>query len=313
MIAKNLKGKGLFVFSDPGGAKPLLALITLLKKNLKDIRIVSDRTYSFFKEFDLKVSKPNINYDIEKFSPDFIFTGTSYTSKIELEYLIKSKIKNIFSYSFVDHYSIFYKLRFSINGKMILPNIILVIDEKAKKIAINEGLPIDKIEILTNPYHEFLRKWKPTISKKEFLRKNNISNDNYIIYAPDPLSNKRGIENIGNNENNILKMIIESLEYFNDILLIIKPHPNQNIKFLMKNVEFKNIKIVNDIQLNHLIFYSKVVIGIFSSFLIESKILKKDIIRVTKNIKLDYLKEKNIGTVCKNEKELKKALQVFIK
>ena len=47
-----------------------------------------------------------------------------------------------------------------------------------------------------------------------------------------------------------------------------------------------------------------------------SKSLRKkvgDIIRVTKNIKLDYLKEKNIGTVCKNEKELKKALQVFIK
>ena len=88
--------RGLFVFSDPGGAKPLLGLITLIKKNLKDFRIVSDRTYSFFKEFNLEVNKPNINDDIDNFNPDFIFTGTSYTSKIELEYLKKSKKKKSF-------------------------------------------------------------------------------------------------------------------------------------------------------------------------------------------------------------------------
>ena len=94
-----LKNKrGLFVFSDPGGAKPILGLITLIKKELKNYRIVSDRTYSFFKEFNLEVNKPNIHDDIDNFNPDFIFTGTSYTSKIELEYIEKSKIKNIVSY-----------------------------------------------------------------------------------------------------------------------------------------------------------------------------------------------------------------------
>ena len=308
-----LKNKrGLFVFSDPGGAKPILGLITLIKKNLKDFRIVSDRTYSFFKEFDFDVNKPNINYDIDNFNPDFIFTGTSYTSKIELEYIEKSKIKNIVSYSFVDHYSDISN-RFLNNGKLVLPSVILVIDEHAKKIAISESLPIEKIKILSNPYQEFLRKWKPNISKKEFLLKNNILSNNYIIYAPDPLSNNGGIKKFGNDENNILKMIVKSLEGFNDILLIIKPHPNQDIEFLINNVEFNNTKykVVDDIQVNDLIFYSKVVIGIFSNFLIESKILNKDIIRITKNIKLDHLKKRNIGTVCKNEKELKKALQIL--
>ena len=52
-MINNLKGKGIFVFSDPGGAKPIMALIKL--NRLKNYKVFSDREYSFFKDFNLKV------------------------------------------------------------------------------------------------------------------------------------------------------------------------------------------------------------------------------------------------------------------
>lgn len=305
------KKRGLFVFSDPGGAKPLLGLITLIKNKIKDFRIVSDRTYSFYKDFNLHINKPNIKNDIDIFDPDFIFTGTSYTSKLELEYIKKSRGR-ITSYSFVDHYSDISN-RFKNVGELILPDVIYVIDEHAKKIALNEGLTNVKLEIMKNPYQEYLKIWKPTISKREFLLRNNISNDKYIIYAPDPLSNNGGFKKFGNDENNILKMIVGSLKHCNDLLLIIKPHPNQNIEFLLNNIDLKGIKykVIVDIDLNHLIYYSKLIIGIFSNILIESQILNKNIIRITKNLNIDFLKEKKIGFVCNNKYEFRKKLEYF--
>ena len=92
---KIFKGKGLFVFSDPGGAKPILALLTIIKKNLDDFIIISDRKYDFYNEFELNVQLPDIASDFENFKPDFLFTGTSYTSKLELKYIERSNKINI--------------------------------------------------------------------------------------------------------------------------------------------------------------------------------------------------------------------------
>jgi hypothetical protein len=98
-----LKGRGLFVFSDPGGAKPLLALLKL-RPELKNYLVVSDRNYDFFSDFNIPVASytsESANEVIKEFNPDFIFTGTSYTSKIELNFVLAAKRFNIPSYSFL--------------------------------------------------------------------------------------------------------------------------------------------------------------------------------------------------------------------
>ena len=53
-----LKGKGLFVFSDPAGAKAVLALVYLLKRDniITDFKVISDRKYSFFEDFEIEVN-----------------------------------------------------------------------------------------------------------------------------------------------------------------------------------------------------------------------------------------------------------------
>ena len=49
----SLKGKILFVFSDPGGAKPILSLIE--EKNIDTCLAVSNRSYSFYGDFKTPV------------------------------------------------------------------------------------------------------------------------------------------------------------------------------------------------------------------------------------------------------------------
>ena len=84
-----LKGNGLFVYSDPAGAKAVLALALELRSNLSRISIVSDREYGFVTDFNFSVNKPalEIEEDFEEIQPSFLFTGTSYTSQIELKYI----------------------------------------------------------------------------------------------------------------------------------------------------------------------------------------------------------------------------------
>jgi hypothetical protein len=313
--SRRLNGSGLFVFSDPGGAKPLLALVKLFEKQLKNYKIISDRDYSFFQEFRLNVEKPNIDSDFNKFNPDFLFTGTSYTSKLELNYIERAKHENIISYSFVDHYTDILK-RFIKDGKIVLPNKILVLDKSAKKIACDEGIQNSQIDILNNPYHQYLKQWKPGSSVDIFFSKNKISKKNIITIGLDPLSNAGGIKKFGSDETIVLKKILMSLKRFelNDTIIIIKSHPNQNINLIQEVIDdFKlDVLLIEKIDTKVLIFLSEIVIGIFSNFLIEAKIMKKNIIRFTQNLKHDPLLKKNIGIVCNNEKELHNALNKFL-
>ena len=315
MFDKNkLKGKGLFVFSDPGGAKPLLALVTLIKKNLNDFRIISDRKYDFYDEFGLNVHVPNILSDFDNFKPDFLFTGTSYTSKLELKYIEKSKNNKVVSYSFVDHYSNI-SLRFLNDDKICMPDFVLLLDNIAKKIAIAEGLQKKRIKVFKNPYHEYLKLWKPKLSREDLTKIHNINTKKMITFALDPLSNAGGIEKFGNDEVNILKTSLDSIEklMLKDTTIIIKLHPNQDISLISPLIKHKKeILLIKNIDTKLLIYYSDLIIGIFSNFLLEASILEKNIIRVIKDLKEDPLSNNNIGIVCKNSFELDKALNDYL-
>ena len=107
---KNLyNNRGLFVFSDPGGAKPLMSLIE--NYGLVNYKIYSDRIYDFFLDFDVLVHNIGDSDDIERiiinFNPDYVFTGTSYTSDLELKFVKKANELNIKTYSYIDHYTNF--------------------------------------------------------------------------------------------------------------------------------------------------------------------------------------------------------------
>lgn len=296
--------KGIFVFSDPAGAKACLALATSLNQN--EILVISNREYSFFSDFNVivqAVSKKSIKSWIELFEPEFIFTGTSFPEKIELSFIKEAAAREIKTYSFVDHW-INIKKRFLSNEAYIFPSEIWLIDEEAKSKALQEGLKEELLHISGNPYYDYLGKWKPILTKESVIESLGLCNHaEYILYAPEPISTFNLQEKYGYDELDGLKHIIYCLNEvgLSKTDIIIKGHPNQKSQIFLdyiKHTGNKNILYVQDFDINHLIYYSKVVIGYFSNSLIEATKMNKKVFRLLidlSDLNLDPFKEMKIG------------------
>jgi hypothetical protein len=305
VIHPKLLGRGLFVFSDPGGAKPILSFIYLNK--ISDFLIISDREYDFFNYFNLKVNvfdKEKFEEIFESFKPDYIFTGTSYTSLIELLFIEEAKSRKIKSISFIDHYTR-YPDRFILNGESIYPNEIYLTDDRAMCIAVDYKLDkYAKLKVTGNFFHQFLEQWTPKTPRALIIPGLIIPDDKKIlVFAPDPMSNVGGKIKFGFDETDVWAILAKALMYnFKEsIIVVIKLHPNQNIRyfknFIAKSI-YPNVIYADDTDSIELTFYADIVCGMYSSFLIESSRFNKKVLRILPNSTLeDALKGMNIGLV----------------
>jgi len=299
----HLTGKGFFVFSDPGGAKPVLALAESLKGSLQEFRIVSDRQYNFFDDFLVEVRNTTSKAatELALFKPDFLFTGTSYTSSVELEYIKAAKELSIYSFAFVDHWTNI-RERFQRNGKEYLPDKILVIDEKAKQLAIGSGIDKDKLIVFGNPYHKVLKNWKPALTKAELFQKLGLDNlqKKIVLYAPDPLSNVDGINTFGFDEIMATKIFVKTIKELDDkFYFLLNPHPNQNVEMLESLGENEMRILCAGTDVNTILYYADLVIGFFSSILIEAAIMNKPVIRFFINDRAkDPFAGMNVGEIA---------------
>lgn len=310
--------KILFVFSDPGGAKPLLSFIAIHK--LKNYRVISDRVYSFYKDFGITVHPFNgdTNKEIDSYNPDKVFTGTSYTSDIEKEFILCAKKKGIATIAFVDHWTNISKRFLSKDQTYILPDEIWVLDERACGIAVKEGIPREILITNGNPYHDWLKGWKPPISKTEFLQSIGMDDParKLLLYAPDPLTNIEGLKNWGFDEYTATKELYDYKEknpgIFKGWKILIKAHPNQNIT-LLSDLVFNNNDFILDkgmLDTNLCIYYSDLVLGFFSSILVEANLLGKPVLRyIPTGANFDPLKKESVGKVLSNIGEMEKYLQ----
>jgi hypothetical protein len=286
----------LIVFSDPGGAKPCLSLAKKWQES-DEVLVCSDRCYAFFEIFGIPVRQcrgEDAHAIFEEFQPDLLFTGTSYTSRIELDFVCEAKKRGIHTTSFVDHYTGF-DVRFGTLEARILPDEIHVLDEKAAALAREAGLPERRIRITGNPYHEFLGSWRSRLTKEQVFQKLEIplSDAKTILFAPDPLSNAGGAEKFGTDEVAILALFLVALgETGQPIQLLIKAHPNQSMEYLKtglknvpKNVEVHLVPAEKDALLNDLIQQTDLVVGMFSSILIEAELLGKKAIGILSGFK----------------------------
>lgn len=303
MTIPKLNGKGLFVFSDPGGAKPVLALVESLQTKLSWHKVISDRQYNFYSNFSVLVHQGGISAseELKNSSPDFLLTGTSYTSSIELEFIKAARDLSIPSYAFVDHWTSI-RERFSLAGEEIVPDKILVIDEKAKQIAVQQGLEGKRIIIFGNPYHRFLEKWTPAVSRDFFLRSLGLgdSGTKIILYAPDPLSNVNGVNVFGFDEVTATTALKDAVNHQLDkgYLFVCNPHPNQKVDLLKPFADQSMIITPDGTDLNTLIFYADAVIGFFSNILLEAQIMKKIVFRFfTKRGMKDPFENMEVGKI----------------
>ena len=305
----NNNRKGLFVFSDPGGAKPILSFIKI--HNIKEFVVISDRSYQFYDlfEIDVKLVK-KIDLDfLDNYKPDYIFSGTSYTSSLELEHLSYAKINNIESFAYVDHYSKINE-RFNHKDLTIYPNHICLIDNYAKKLAIKLKMDgYSNLHVIGNYYLKFLNNWTPDITKEMLFNDLKINTkQKTILFVPDPISNldwklKYNFDEV--DLWNLLSLTIN--EKNNDVVVLIKMHPNQNVKYLKSAIEnqpVSNVIFLDEKKTMHCFCHTDLIIGIFSSILIEANIFNKKIIRfVPKGIE-DFLKSKDVGILFRESEKL---------
>lgn len=314
----------LIVFSDPGGAKPCLSLAKKWRES-DEILVCSDRQYAFFETFGIPVRQcrgEDATAIFDEFRPDSLFTGTSYTSRIEMDFVRGAANRGIPSASFVDHYTGF-DVRFESGEERILPDEIHVLDDKAAALAYEAGLPEGRIRITGNPHHEFLRSWQSQLSKEEVFQQLCIPVSDFktILFAPDPLSNAGGAEKFGTDEVAILALFLEALgEIGKPIQLLIKAHPNQSMDYLKtglknlpRNVELHLVPSEKDALLNDLIQHADLVAGVFSSLLIEAELLGAKTFRILGGITIpDPLAGQSAGAVLTERSQVSSALQTFI-
>ena len=322
-----MKPRILIVFSDPGGAKPCLALASKWSES-SDVLICSDREYSFFEIFDSTVtccSGKDAGRLIQEFQPDLLYTGTSYTSNIELAFLSEGNKRGIETRAFVDHYTQF-RERFTLDGRLVLPDRIDVLDDQARHYAIEAGLPAEKIHVTGNPYHSFLRSWEANLSRVELWKELGFGAPQgpVLIFAPDPLSNVGGVEAFGSDESNILRLLLEALgEIDLPVQLLIKAHPNQDLDHLSKAINDRPDGLKTeciliggevDSRLNDLIKLSDLVVGMFSSFLIEAELLGRPTLRILCELQLeDPLKGVSKGIEVTDKSTLSLVLRDLLK
>lgn len=317
----SLEGKGLFVFSDPGGAKPILSYIRLME--LQTYKIISDRIYDFYEDYGLEIhlyTKEQEYKVIEDYAPDFIFTGTSYTSDIELRFKREASKKGIVTVSFIDHYTR-YSDRFFLEGQMLFPDKILLTDERALSIAVSEGFDeVSDLQVTGNYQHDFLRSWRPKKKREELFSGVEFSSETRIVcFAPDPLSNVGGKSMYGFDEMDVWNLFRESIMKVSDleILVVLKFHPNQNKEsFFARVTGFEDLKIISTdfSNTNDVVFYSDVVVGMYSSLLVEAKILNTSVVRCLPNaLQVDSLSGMGIGVVCQNQEEIAIALNRLLR
>ena len=313
---EKFEGNGFFAFSDPAGAKACLALNEILgiEKVPGQRKLFSNKEYSFYTQFESVVNIVSIE-KIETITEEFdwIFTGTSHpesSSGFELQILNNIVAKN--SFSFIDHWTNF-KLRFTLNDKLILPAVIFVVDEKAKEIAIQEGLPEKDLIVFENPYLIYLKNYKKTnISRESFCKKLNIcSAKKNILYAPDPISiRSRDVRN----EVEILEELIDICNNTSYNLLI-KLHPLQPLEVIGKIIDsHDNLVLIDDkLFLPHEIFGNvDCIIGFYSNYLLEASTMNKNIVRyLVSNKQIDYLEHslQSSSEIVYNKKELNFAIK----
>jgi hypothetical protein len=307
MIPNKFK-KIVFAFSDPGAAKHVLALADFLQ-NEREILLISDKEYDFYTYFKTRVIKVREDECLKlimEFNPDLIFTGTSLSSCFEYNLICLAANFKIVSFSFIDHYTS-YKQRFMRHGKMILPDFICLPDEKAYKIALNEFNDESKLLITGNQYFDFLKSWVPDLTRDEVYEKLDVDTSKQLfVYAPDPLSIVGGSVVYGMDEYSLLHQLLHCMQLVQNssIHLVVQCHPKQNkhkIKEVIAQYPGLAVSLNTVLDSNTLISYSHLVIGMFSTILIEASILKRKVLICLFNFKMnDPLADIDIGMIITN-------------
>ena len=182
-ILYNLNENLALVARDAGGANILASLCR--KHSLSPKIAVQGPAADIFHLLSLKTNSIDLS-NIDK-NTKLIISGTSEINSLEIEALEIAKQMNIYSISFLDHWSN-YRSRFENNGKLLLPDEIWVGDKHAYAKAIKD-FPKELVRYCKNPYFEEILSEIRYIELNSNLKNNQTLHPNdepLILYLTEP-------------------------------------------------------------------------------------------------------------------------------
>ena len=254
-----LDSKTLFVAHDSGGANILISLSKKLKINsyfdfsgpalnlLKANKILSTNGKTILKEHGI----------------EFLVTGTSASSKFELNYLELAKINNVPSISVLDNWSD-YRQRFIRNALEVLPDSIWVCDDFALSIAQNQFQYITINKIPNFYIEEILQNVSP---RCELIAANKV---NSILYVCEPPGNLA--QNVSKNPNYFGYSEFEAISFFLNNLITVFPkckklifrlHPsNPKLPLDISKIDYAGVEVtISNLDLSSDISQVDAVVG----------------------------------------------------
>lgn len=325
--------KVLFYSRDPGGTNCIIPVYQRLRgmKGMEAVLWGKDFAIPKYREEDLKyqdvsdVEPKELFGLLKKFHPSVLVTGTSYGDRTEQLLWKWAKELGVYSMAILDQW-LSYRARFSDpNGRLVVPDKILVMDEFAKREMIAEGFDQRRILVTGQPHFEALRKKakKITEADKKKIRKDlNIQTGITILFVSEPFSTASRF-NLGFTEHTILRDLvfaIQQVEPSTAINLLVKLHPKQKLESFRRLIrplpttENIHLSLIADFPVLPLILVADIVIGMQSMVLIEANLLKKPVMSLQigrKGPDQFILSKRGIIEAITTSEVLKKELRKF--
>jgi len=320
---QQLAGNGVIVFSDPAGAKACLALVAILKKKYPSasFRIFSNKQYDFYKDWPVQVEiRSDVHEELlSDINPAWIFAGTSHpdsSNRFELGWIRVARKLAIPTWSFIDHWTCM-SLRFEDGGIYTYPDHIVVVDELAKTLAVNDNVPENLLAVCKNPYIEYICDyWIPRQDVAMVRKTLGIGPERMLLYAPDPFSlrNEDGYWEF--DELTALKDLLAVCSAFSDVKVVIKKHPLQpqgSLEAVAADFDNNQYIFAPDLDNLDIMNAADLIVGFHSNFLIEANALQKDIIRYfPKSQDKDELHHLSIGQKVTNKISLQNSIKTIL-
>ena len=255
---------------------------------------------NLFKSVDFHLKEFKDSQDLDNYFRDICnvnndkiitLTGTSLGSNtLDKKAILISKKYKIPSISVIEHWS-WYLRRFQSNKGLILPDKIILNDQKAYNESIKDGLPSEKLIVLGNPVLENLaiksldRKMININSLKQKFKL--PLNKKIILFISESLTEFRSKKDVlGFDEYIVFKFIKEFfLQY--DFHILIKSHPAEP-KYKYGKPD-QNLSYIENIDVEELSVIPNKIIGMGSMLLLEMSFYRNDIISLRPGSKVPFI------------------------
>jgi hypothetical protein len=231
---------------------------------------------------------------VENHCVNLLLTGTCLGEGIDKSMLRYGRDHNIITVSVIDHWS-WYRERFEVGNKLLLPDIVIVNDQIAHQQALLAGLPRSRVVALGNPILEKLSRISINQSTYSIRsRYNHIipTDKKLIVFVSEQLRADfpYGSHNfLGYDEYVVISLLISNLSH--DEHLLIKLHPvEQDNKYSF--VTDSRVTVIRDVPVQDLAFIGDVIVGMLSMLLLELAMFRNDIISLRPGAKTAFIGER---------------------